>query len=95
MDNTKRIADILRRGSGNAIRSEVLEQYFKVTNRELRQRIHNERVNGALILSKNVKGGGYFLPETKEEVAGYIQDMEMHIESMERALKSAKEYLMQ
>ena len=60
------------------------------TERKLREMIAKERKHGAVILTLNKKPGGYFRPESKEEIEAFIRKMERKGKSTLLAVRSAK-----
>lgn len=65
------VCDILKVGEINALSPDYLRVIlgFK-SNRALQKQIEKERGQGNVILSSTQPPGGYFLPETKQEIRG-------------------------
>lgn len=90
------ISELLNRGKENAITTEelVIACHFK-NSRELTMQIAKERGEGALICSKTSGQGGYYLPESKEEVIEFINSMSSRARNTFNAVKWARKYLRQ
>ena len=56
--------------------------------RTLRQQIENERSKGHIICATNFDGGGYFLPETLEEVRHELHKFENRQRIIKRQAKA-------
>ena len=87
------VEELLRKGRKNARSHTELCLILNTTNRELQKKIAEERENGAVILSTSEKGGGYFLPETREEIVSFINTLSNRAGNTFKALKSAKALL--
>ena len=61
------VRSILMRGEENAITTSELRERLRCTEREVRERVEQERHCGALILAVSGKNGGYFLPDFGEK----------------------------
>lgn len=90
------VNELLSKGKGNAITTEELIKacHFK-NSRELTIQIARERSEGALICSKTSGQGGYYLPESREEVIEFINSMSSRAKNTFKAVKAAREYLRQ
>lgn len=87
------IFDYLPRGKQNAISAEKLASLMGLNDtRALRYHISCLRLNGELILSTSGKNGGYFIPETPEEVTAFIEENEKSARHTLAILRSAKKY---
>ena len=65
------IAEILKRGEANAIKSRELAERTGLDRRTVFHAIEDERKKGALICASD---SGYFLPETRDELyRGYMR----------------------
>lgn len=85
------IENMLPKGERNAVPTEKLMKIVGVTSeRALRERIAEERKRGAVILSSNKKPGGYFRPESQEEIAVFVRKLEKKGKSTLLAVRSAK-----
>ena len=62
----KNIVDVLRPGSDNGLTMRDLEIIFHCNSREIRKRVHAERIAGAVILAGNT---GFYLPSEDPEKA--------------------------
>lgn len=77
-------------GSDNAISKEYLEKVTRLSNRQLRELIENERRAGYLICSQMKGGGGYFLPKDEFEIRRYIHEQRARANSILLALEPFK-----
>lgn len=85
------IENMLPKGEMNAVPTEKLMKLVGATSeRTLRERIAEERKRGAVILSSNKKPGGYFRPESREEIAVFVRKLEKKGKSTLLAVRSAK-----
>lgn len=83
-----KIYDSLPRGRKNAVSAEYLCGLFGFrSTRELRQHVQSERMAGALIASGD---GGYYVPETREEITVYVHRYESMAKSIFATLKHAR-----
>lgn len=88
------VADVLPTGQASAVTSQALCDLLGFESpRELQKEIARERAAGAVILSSCRDGGGYFLPETNQEVKAFIKTLENRGKNTFMALKSARNYL--
>lgn len=86
------IAEVLNRGAENGISMQELARRLQCNERELRQRVHEERVEGAAILSGNT---GYYLPSEDpqkaiEELKAFEKRLNAKAVNTFAAIKSAK-----
>ena len=93
-----RIEALLRHGEKNAIATQDLVKLAEArTARDLQSDIEQERIAGALILSKGGHGGGYFLPAEgeagRQEIAAFIRTLNARAVSTQRTLKAARRAL--
>lgn len=87
------IFDYLPKGKANAMPAETLASLMGMTDtRTLRHHISSLRLSGELILSTTGKHGGYFIPETPEEVTAFIEENEKSARHTLAILRSAKKY---
>lgn len=85
------IENMLPKGEMNAVPTEKLMKLVGANSeRALRERIAEERKRGAVILSSNKKPGGYFRPESREEIAVFVRKLEKKGKSTLLAVRSAK-----
>ena len=85
------VESFLPYGERNAIPTKQLVQMVGYRDaRSLQAEIERERADGALILSKAVDGGGYFLPENRAEIARYEATLRRRALSTLRTLKTAR-----
>ncbi len=90
------VMDVLQTGKENAISARDLCTYLGLNSvRELQHVICRERQAGAVILSTCQDGGGYFLPETDQEVRQFIRTLENRAKNTFAALRSARGFLRQ
>lgn len=88
------VMEVLQEGKENAISARDLCTYLGFDSiRCLQKEIERERKAGAVILSTCQDGGGYFLPETAQEVKQFIRTLENRARNTFAALKSAKRLL--
>ena len=85
---------VLPKGKRNAILAPKLAKQLGFTGtRALRTDIAKARAEGQLIMSSTK--GGYYLPETKEEIQEFIRTMESHAKGVFCALRSARQAMNQ
>ena len=85
---------ILPKGKRNAILAPALASKMgHKSTRALRVDIAKARAEGQLICSSTT--GGYYLPETREEIQAFINTMENHAKGVFKALKTARATLQQ
>lgn len=90
------VNELLNKGKSNAITTEELVRACHFRNsRELTIQIAREREEGALICSKTSGQGGYYLPESREEVIDFINSMSNRAKNTFKAVKAARRYLEQ
>ncbi len=88
------IEQFLKVGKRNAISSKTLADLTECKSvRELQEIISREREAGEVILSTCENGGGYFLPENRDEVLEFIRTLESRGRNTLGALRSARNYL--
>ncbi len=85
------VSDLLFRGKRNAVSTAYLCRRLSISARELRRRVHRERLEGIVILSSCT--GGYFLPESAEETKEFVRITNKKAISTLRGLRSARELL--
>lgn len=90
------INELLNRGKENAITTTELMRACNLEHRrDLTLQIARERATGALICSTTSGQGGYYLPESREEVVEFINSMSSRAKNTFKAVKAAREYLKQ
>ena len=89
-----RYLDFIPRGRENAVPMKDLARLMDFEPRAVRQWVFNERRRGVPICSTtDVIGGGYYLPETADEAAPYIQEQTSRIKSARIALQAVLDYV--
>ena len=84
------------RGEEKRIRTEKLLPLSGFNDvRELREQVARERVAGSLICSTKGNGGGYYIPETDEELQNYCRMMRSSAIGHFSAMKAARAELKQ
>lgn len=88
------VYEVLKVGERNALSPD----YLRVTlgfksNRALQKQIEHERKQGKVILSSTQPPGGYFLPETKQEIRRFIRTLENRGSKTLDALNGARALL--
>lgn len=87
-----KIASLLPVGKENAISTENLVNITGCgSSRELQQYIAQERKAGAVICSSTT--GGYFLPESRREIAEFHRSLKSRAENTLVAIESAEKAL--
>lgn len=90
------VNELLNRGKENAITTEELMRACHLEHRrDLTLQIAKERAEGALICSTTSGQGGYYLPQSRDEVAEFINSMSNRAKNTFKAVKAAREYLKQ
>lgn len=85
------VADFLPRGAENAIPSRHLVDMLGFRSvRDLQKAIERERNDGAVILSICTDGGGYFLPDTPDEIRRFIRTLSARARNTDKSLESAR-----
>lgn len=88
------IYELLNSGKENAITTEELLKVCKFTHkRDLMFQIAKEREDGALICSTTSGNGGYYIPNSKEELKEYVASMDSRAKSIFKVVKSARTVL--
>ena len=94
MENTMMVMEVLPIGRENAIGSQELADKLHFESiRDLQMEIARERLAGAVILSTCGHGGGYFLPDDRQEIKQFIRTLENRAKNTLAALESARELL--
>ena len=82
------IYDSLPHGRKNAVTADYLCALFGFrSKRELRRHVQRERMAGAIIASGET---GYYIPESKQELAMYVQRSENMAKTIFCTLKAAR-----
>lgn len=93
-NNNTSIYDILPVGESNKISTHDLMNLINESSiRELKKRVRDERLNGALILSTTQNGGGYYKPKNESEITAFIELYSRHAKSTFAMLKTARHAL--
>lgn len=72
----------MNKGKANATPFKDLKKFYPgVTDREMYQHIERERLQGIPILSKRTDGGGYYMPDSTEEITEYLGTLSRTIQS--------------
>ena len=86
-----RVACFLPRDAKNAVPSRYLADMLGFRRvRDLQRAIECERNAGAVILSTCTDGGGYFLPDSPEEIRRFIRTLSARARNTDKALESAR-----
>ena len=91
------VYEILKIGERNALSPDYLRATLGLTsNRAVQKQIEHERRQGKVILSSTQPPGGYFLPETKQEIRQFIITLENRgsktLDALDGARKLLKEF---
>ena len=86
------IVDLLSIGAAQGKKIQELSKLAGMNERDLRSTIQAERKRGALILSDNIHG--YFLPESKTDIARFVRSMRQRAKEI-CAVATAAEKAMQ
>lgn len=78
------------RAAGRPLHVTELARHFNCTNDELRRRVRAERREGALICSGDE---GYWIPETEDDLRGFVHSMLSRIKGTALSVKAAREML--
>lgn len=88
------VYEILKVGERNALSPDYLRITLGLTsNRAVQKQIEHERSQGKVILSSTQPPGGYFLPETKQEIRRFIRTLENRGSKTLDALNGARALL--
>lgn len=88
------VYEILKVGERNALSPNYLRAALGFTsNRAVQKQIEHERKQGKVILSSTQPPGGYFLPETKQEIRRFIRTLENRGSKTLDALNGARALL--
>lgn len=88
------VYEILKVGERNALSSDYLRTTLGLTsNRAVQKQIEHERSQGKVILSSTQPPGGYFLPETKQEIRRFIRTLENRGSKTLDAINGARKLL--
>lgn len=88
-----RILNIIPFGKENAISRELLKTYTDMSDRKIRQIIHELRISGQIICSDS-GCKGYWRPTKRKEVEDFIEQMESYGKQCFLASKSARQYML-
>lgn len=88
------VYEVLEIGERNALSPDYLRVTLGLTsNRAVQKQIEHERRQGKVILSSTQSPGGYFLPETKQEIRRFIRTLESRGNKTLDALDGARKLL--
>ena len=88
------VNELLKIGKSNIMTSEELINTLKLSGtRELVSIVQKERQQGAVILSTCGNGGGYYLPETEQELKEFIKSMDRRKSELDKSTASARKEL--
>ena len=91
--NTFNILDYIPKGKKNAISNRELQTLLHIDRRDIQRFIRAARLKGVIICGFGGKNGGYFIPETFEEIIEYVRTAKKVINSIIEALLPAEAYL--
>jgi hypothetical protein len=86
------IIDYIPKGNKNRISRQMLCVLTNLSDRKVRQLIHNAREKGCLICT-DTSEGGYWQPETREETEGLIRMTKSYIANLQRTISKAQNKL--
>lgn len=90
------VYEVLKIGEENALSPEYLKNILHFSSvRVLQKQIETERAQGLVILSSTQPPGGYYRPETAEEIRRFIKTLENRGIKTLKALKGARKLLAQ
>lgn len=88
------VCEVLKAGERNALSPDYLRATLGMgSNRAVQKQIERERAQGKVILSSTQSPGGYFLPETEQEIRSFIRTLENRGSKTLDALNGAKKLL--
>lgn len=88
------VYEVLKVGERNALSPDYLRAILELTsNRAVQKQIEHERRQGKVILSSTQPPGGYFLPESKQEIRRFIKTLENRGSKTLDALDGARKLL--
>ena len=88
------IHELLKYGRRNAVSPDYLKKLLGLTStRAVQKQVEYERRQGKVILSNTQAPGGYFLPETRQEIECFIKTLENRGNSTLEILDSSKKLL--
>lgn len=88
------VYEVLKVGERNALSPDYLRATLGLTsNRAVQKQIEYERRQGKVILSSTQPPGGYFLPETKQEIRQFIKTLQNRGSKTLDALDGARKLL--
>lgn len=89
----KNILDYIPKGKKNAISNRELQTLLHIDRRDIQRFIRAARLKGVVICGLGGRNGGYFIPETLEEVIDYVKTAKKTIISIIEALEPAEAYI--
>ena len=87
------ILDYIPKGKKNAISNRELQTITHLDRRDIQRCIRAARLKGVLICGFGGRNGGYFIPETIEEIIEYVRTAKKVINSIIESLLPAEAYL--
>lgn len=91
MINDNQLLALIPRGKKNRVSGWELQREGKYKNiRVFRGAIRRLRKNGEIIAATKSNGGGYYIPDSREELAEYIREAEKQGASTFAPLKAAR-----
>lgn len=91
MINDNQLLALIPRGKKNRVSGWKLQREGKYNNiRVFRGAIRRLRKNGEIIAATKSNGGGYYIPDSREELAEYIREAEKQGASTFAPLKAAR-----
>lgn len=87
------ILDYIPKGKKNAISNRELQTITHLDRRDIQRIIRAVRLKGVVICGFGGRNGGYFIPETLDEVIVYVRTLKKTIISIIEALKPAEAYI--
>ena len=85
-----KISDLLDRGKGRGVTGQQLATLTGMSIRAVREQVHRERLDGEPICSNPT--GGYFLPETVDELRNCVRSLRSRGWEVLKVADSLKEY---
>ena len=88
-EGNRLVYDVLNHGKENAISTQLLVRVFGCSVRELQKEIERERQMGFLICSST--RAGYWIGDTVEELAEFVNVNTSRVNSLNRMMESARQ----
>lgn len=87
------ICGLLRAGENNATTTTELMRITGLSQREICRAVQNERRAGAVIISKTIPPGGYYLPSNRAEVERFHMSMQKRGKNILKSSQTAGKLL--